>query len=56
MARTETYAEWLATVDRMVQRKLRVSISDLPDYPYREDYDRGRSPANTVDRVLWANS
>jgi hypothetical protein len=48
----KSYDEWMLEIDRMVSAKIGLSIHDLPDMPFRDWYDAGKSPAFVVGRAM----
>lgn len=47
-----SFEDWMAQVDREVEKIAYVSVYDLPDYMFRDAYDDGEKPENVAKRVL----
>jgi hypothetical protein len=47
-----TYDDWIADVDRHVQRSHGVSLGDLSDAPTAEYYDAGLCPAEAAKEAI----
>ena len=45
---------WLHIVDRRMLRTIGLRHSDLPDQPWREEYDAGTDPVDYADDVMRA--
>lgn len=48
------FAEWMKKVDGAFERTLGASSLDLPDFRYRDMFDEGASPAETVQAWIGA--
>lgn len=47
-----TFERWLELVDLEVQRILGVSVHDLSDFPSRDTFDSGATPAEGAQAAL----
>jgi len=47
----EDFALWLALMDARLYRRTFVTHRDLPDRPYRDEYDAGTDPIDYADEV-----
>ena len=50
--REMTFEQWMAGVDKQVQRRIGVSVYDLPDWNYRDAYDAGAGVVDTAKDVI----
>ena len=48
----QTFEEWMAEVDARIERAYGMSYRDLPDMPYRDEFDDGASPTTMARRAL----
>ena len=48
----QSFNEWMAKVDKIVERKLGVSVHELPDMNFRDPYEDGVSPEEFVREDL----
>lgn len=46
------FRAWFAKVDAAVAAKVGIGVLDLPDYPYRDWYDDGVTPAAAAARAV----
>lgn len=46
------YDEWIRHVDRAVQKRVGVSLDELPDWLSRDAFDEGLTPKEAVDVCL----
>ena len=49
-----TFKEWRTAVDALLNRKVGLSLEDLPDQPLREAFDDGQTPEEFFDDTLRA--
>jgi hypothetical protein len=49
-----TFKEWRAAVDTLLNRKVGLSLEDLPDQRLREAFDDGQTPEEFFDDTLRA--
>lgn len=52
MAQRYTFDEWMTAVDVACKRLSGLSIHDLPDQPFRDEYEAGTGPATVAKRAL----
>jgi|GEM_PF-2858248 len=54
------FAVWLHALNRVVQRRVRLSFDDLEDWDYWSSYDAGESPKDAALEMLadngWADA
>ena len=48
----QSFNEWMAKVDSIVERKMGVSVHELPDMNFRDSYEDGVSPEEFVREDL----
>lgn len=48
----EKFAAWLKKVDSAISRTVGLNLLDLPDFPYRDEFDAGADPREVAARVL----
>ena len=49
-----TFEVWKGHVNRHILRVMGLSSDDLPDYPYRKEYDEGKDANATAARAIRA--
>lgn len=47
-----TFQQWKHQVDAAIVKKVGMSADDLPDWPYRDAYNRGHSPASAASAAI----
>ena len=50
----ESFGLWLHIVDRRMLRTVGLTHTDLPDQPWRDEYDAGTDPVDYADHVMRA--
>jgi hypothetical protein len=46
-----TFEEWMEFVDAMLEKKVGVGSSDLPDRPYTDWYEDGMTPGSAASKA-----
>jgi hypothetical protein len=54
MKRKKSYTEWINEVNAAVIKKSGLSVYDLPDQPYRDWYDSGKTAKGAASAALKA--
>jgi len=52
MSQELSFQDWMTKVNNLASKKMGVSIMDLPDFRYRDEYDSGASPAECVESLM----
>lgn len=47
-----TFEQWMEAVDRETQKRSPVSIHDLPDQPFWDQWNDGTTPAEMAEMAL----
>ncbi len=47
-----TFEQWMAAVDTQVSTRTGLSVHDLPDMPYRDQYDARYTPGQAAEEAL----
>lgn len=47
-----TFEEWMQKIDKLYQRKLGVSVHDMPDEPWRDFYEDGITPEEIMELAV----
>jgi hypothetical protein len=50
----QTFEEWKQEVNDILLHRLGIDADDLPDYPYRRDYEDGATPRQVAARTVKA--
>ena len=51
-ARAEAFVEWQAAIDAIVISKLRLGISDLPDWDFASAFEASTSAADAAEQFM----
>lgn len=50
----KTFEEWMRAVDVAIAARVGLGSSDLPDCPYRDWYEDGKTPAGAASAAIKA--
>ena len=52
MTQAQTFAEWMARIDKILESRFGLTSRDLPDQCYRDEYEAGTSPLEAIRIAL----
>jgi len=52
VTRDRKFEDWMRAADRYLSDRIRISIDDLPDRPFRDMYEAGTTPEDAAREAL----